>query len=395
MNDAPPPDKAQIRRFDGDGITPFTIVEFEGTLRDQLVADFHRNALATGRFAHGAKLVAPQTAKSLALAGASIGVTVASAVLGPQLFMATADPATLMQIGNGVGSAVMGASGIAGQAPFVAVPSTLPVLAPLLVMQALNTAMIMQEFQRIDRKLDVIQRTLDSLLARSEATHIGELLASSSIADEVFQQYQQNGRFSTDMLIRLSTAESAVRALSNRFRQLVEVGVLDETADVLRVNADAHAAMLASFVELRIANLRVGVDLQENPQSVQLSTELLKARIDDALSFWKTLVRRPEVQDEAIRAIEHELAQLNLLERTLPGGERGELEKRLRKLKSDQTETLKSERTMVEQFHALIESTTAAREKLDEPGEMTATLVYWHDETGEHAFVTDQKLLES
>ncbi len=79
---------------------------------------------------------------------------------------ATANLATLMAIKGGVGTAVMGATGIVRHAPFIPVVSSLPVVAPILAVQALNTAMMMQQFERVDRQLDLIKNQLDRLMAR-------------------------------------------------------------------------------------------------------------------------------------------------------------------------------------------------------------------------------------
>ena len=57
--------------------------------------------------------------------------TAASSLLAGNVFLATVNPQTLMTIGTGVGSAVMGSTGIVAQAPFVAASTALiPVVAP-------------------------------------------------------------------------------------------------------------------------------------------------------------------------------------------------------------------------------------------------------------------------
>ena len=48
------------------------------------------------------------------------GSTAASSLLAGNVFLATVNPQTLMTIGTGVGSAVMGSTGVVAQAPFVA-----------------------------------------------------------------------------------------------------------------------------------------------------------------------------------------------------------------------------------------------------------------------------------
>lgn len=269
--------------------------EFQGQLRDLMVSSLKQTYLATGSYGSDAVAVSPQGAMSLASIGSSAGVGTISALTSPTLFVATANPDTLMRIGGGVGSAVMGAKGIVAQAPFVAVPSAMVTVGPLLAIQAINTAMMMQQFQHIDRKLDVIKSTVDRAIARAEATHAGELLSASGIVDEIYGQYDAEGAFSTDMLIRLGLAERDVRRLTARFVQLVdanEVLLTKSPEDLQQANYDAHSAMLSSFLDLRISYLRLCVDLQENPKSMQVSMGSLKTKIDDSIELWERLLHR-------------------------------------------------------------------------------------------------------
>ena len=177
----------------------------------------------------------------------------------------------------------MGAGGILAQAPFIPVASSLPVVAPMLAVQAISTAIILKEFEKVDQKLDVIKGAVDTAIARFEATHAGQLLAASAIVDEIHQQYELSGAFSNDMLIRLSLAERDVFQLAERFRHLALTSQIptsmDDPGHVQRANYDAHSAMLSSFLSLRIAHLRLCVDMQENPKSVEASVERLTKKI--------------------------------------------------------------------------------------------------------------------
>lgn len=121
-----------VRRL-GTGASELAVFDFQGELREKILANLREGYLTTGSYVSGAKAVSPQGAMSLAVAGAATGATAGSAAFSSTLYMATADPATLMTLGNGVGAAVMGTGGIVGQAPFIAVASSLPVVAPVLV----------------------------------------------------------------------------------------------------------------------------------------------------------------------------------------------------------------------------------------------------------------------
>ena len=346
-----------------------------------------------------AKALSSQGVLSMAVAGAATVGTVLSASLSSTLFMATANPSTLMNIGAGVGSAVMGVNGIVGQAPFIAVASSLPVVAPLMAMQALTTAIILQQFKQVDRKLDAIKGTLNKAIARSEATHAGELLAASGIVDEVYRQYEQAGSFSNDMLIRLAFAEHDARRLAERFRFLVgthAIAEVDDIADVQRANYDAHSAMLGSFLDLRIAYLRVCVDMQENPKSLESSVGQLKDKIRTGADFWQHLVNRSETLRNAISEREKLLNDMNWVERALPefvGGRGAAANKKLVALKDAYVSTLESEVAIVKGFDSLIQSAKQTLNSLENPKNSLSsspTLVYWQDETGEHSFSTEK-----
>lgn len=393
------PQEVQVRNL-GEMGSELAVFEFQGELRDLMISSMHEAYLTTGNYAPDARAVAPQSAMSAAFAGTSLAATSLSSTFSSSLFMATANPSTLMQLKNGSGflAAVMGPNGIIRQAPFIPVASSLPTVAPILALQTMQTAMMMQQFQEVDRKLDRIKETLDTVIARAEATHAGELLAASGVVDEVYRQYELEGQFSQDMLIRLSLAERDVRSLAVRFRQLVEAQrdmTVEEPEQVQQANYDAHSAMLSSFLDLRISYLRVCVDMQENPKSVTSTVEMLKTKIDDSTAFWTQLLERSQVLKNRIDEVEADLGDMNVAERlTKFIGNRGASNgTTLEQLRSAYTTTMESERQIMKGFHSLIEATEKTRKELDAPGtasDSEQTLVYWSDETGTHSFVTDQ-----
>ena len=384
-----------VRRLGRDG-RELAVFEFQGEMRDQLIKRFRESYVSTGSYARNAMAVSPQSAAVVAVAGSASALSGASAVAAPTVFLATTDPSYLMQIGAGVGSAVMGPSGITAQAPFIPVSMAFPMVVPLMALQVMTTSVMLREFRRVDEKLDSVKASLDRAIARTEATHVGELLAASRVIDEVYMQYESDGRFSTDMLTRLAVAERDVRALAIRYRQLVEGrGTTDvqDLDDVKRSNYDAHAAMLASFTDLRVAYLRVCIDLQENPRSVEASVIRLKAQIDDGIEFWQTLQDRSRVLKEGIRDLELKALAMGWAERKL-GGRGTQLDKDLARRRAAYTATMESEREIMDDFHALIRAARDARETLEQPAaNASGTLVYWNDEAGEHAFVTDEDLI--
>lgn len=255
-------------------------------------------------------------AGTAAFAGSAIVATGAFAKFSSSLFMATADPSTLMKLqGGGLSTPVIGPNGIIRHAGFVPVASSLPTVLPIVALQALTTAMMMQQFQAVDRKLDVIKNTLDTVIARAEATHAGELLSASAVLDEIYRQYELEGEFSQDMLIRMSLAERDVRALAVRFRHLAEshrdINV-EEPDQVQQANYDVRSAMLSSVQDLRVSYLRVCVDMQENPKSVTSTVELLKTKLDESITFWSELLDRSQMYKEHIDELQASLDDMNV-----------------------------------------------------------------------------------
>lgn len=394
------PEEVAVQRFDANG-TEIAVFEFQGELRELILSNLRNDFLATGSYFADGKAVSSQGVLSMAVAGAASVGTALSTSMSSTLFMATANPATLMSLGGGVGvgSAVMGVNGIVAQAPFIPVAASLPVVAPIMAMQAFNAIIMLQQFQKVDRKLDAIKGTLDNAIARSEATHAGELLTASDVVNEVYRQYEEGGSFSHDMLIRLALAEQGARTLAERFRFLVDahsIADVDDIADVQRANYDAHSAMLGSFLDLRIAYLRVCVDMQENPKSLSSSLSQLKDKIKSGAEFWQQMVNRSQTLRDVITEREKLLSDMSWVERALPefvGGRGAAADRKLAALKGAYVSTLESELVIVKGFDSLIQSakeTLKALETSKEGFSPTSTLVYWQDETGEHSFHTDK-----
>ena len=161
------------------------LIAITGHTRDAIIASLTNSLAATGKYTPDARAVSPQALGSTASTATAVASTAASAAIAPTLFMATANPATLMQLGSGVGSAVMGAGGIVAQAPFIPVAASMPVVAPLALMGVVNTAVTMREFQAVNAKLDTIANSLTNLLVRVDITQIAGLIAASKTLGDI------------------------------------------------------------------------------------------------------------------------------------------------------------------------------------------------------------------
>lgn len=104
---APTPHDVEFTIATPDGQPDQGLIAVTGRTRDALIASLTNNLAATGKYTPDARAVSPQVLGSTASTATALGATAASAAIAPTLFMATANPATLMQLGSGVGSAVM------------------------------------------------------------------------------------------------------------------------------------------------------------------------------------------------------------------------------------------------------------------------------------------------
>jgi hypothetical protein len=102
--------KIYVKRFSmEDGSFQGVLFAFNGKIKNDLISRFKENYNVEGDYIKDGGRISPQSI--LALIGTGGGALGLSAAASGQLFLATANPTTLMTIGNGVGSAVMGAGG--------------------------------------------------------------------------------------------------------------------------------------------------------------------------------------------------------------------------------------------------------------------------------------------
>ena len=169
-----------------------------------MVSELRKGYLATGSYVPHAKAVSPQGAMSLAVAGATTGNCPVRRILIITVHgdheSRNADDTWKRRRQRGDGHRRNRGSGaICCRGEFHSCRGANP------SNQALSTAVMMQEFKLVDQKLDTIKSTLDRAIAQIEATHAGELLAASRIVDDVYRQYDLEGAFSNDMIVRLAS----------------------------------------------------------------------------------------------------------------------------------------------------------------------------------------------
>jgi hypothetical protein len=123
--------------------------------------------------------------------------------------------------------------------------------------------------------------------------------------------------------------------------------------------------------------------------------QLLKDKIATVTEFWQELLNRSDAIRTAIHDREVLLKDMNWAERHLPefiGGRGAAADRKLKVLKDAYVSTMESELSIIEGFHALIQSAKQTLKALENPKtdiNASPTLVYWQDDAGEHSFSTE------
>lgn len=364
-----------------------------GSLRDAMLARYREQWAKSGSLVSNGGKVAPSTI--LSIVGAAGGSAGLSTAMSGQLFIATANPATLMAIQGGVGSAVVGAGGsIVGQAPFIAASSAIiPVVAPLIVFQAISTFMIMKQFALVRKDLARIERALERVLLRTEATFASELVAISQRLESLEDQFADERQFSTDMIVRLALAEERVTALCERYKLLN--GSQDISADASEADLDfkvhdSRLAVIASSMGLRIGYLRLALSLQESPARTGRLVENFVGLCDQHDNLLKEIKKEGKKTGALVKELDKAVQAMNWYQSNLPewlGGrraERVESEKASEKLQQFGERQLEVERQEGSAAESL-----GARARNAIKGSDDLALVYWKDEFGEHSYYVE------
>ena len=392
----PTPHDVQFTIATPDGQPGQGLIAVTGRTRDALIASLTNSLAATGKYTPDARAVSPQVLGSTASTATAVASTAASAAIAPTLFMATANPATLMQLGSGVGSAVMGAGEIVAQAPFIPVAASLPVVAPLALMGVVNTAVTMRQFQAVNAKLDTIANSLTNLLVRVDITQIAGLIAASKTLGDITEEYGELGHFTPAMIARFAVAEQALMAVARRQEMLLlsaESRALDTEVPIDDVIRDVNAAGLAYITEVQVHALHLALALQESPARVATRAQQLTECIAHTTERWSELKNLSDKVKATIASLEESDQKKSWGEW---GKERfsGQTHD-FPALKERREKILENEKTLIDEHGSKLEAFKELSQSLSEQQDSRATLVYWRDEAGEYSFLTEQLSIDS
>ena len=226
-----------------------------------------------------------------------VGSAVSSSLLAGNIFLATANPATLMQIGSGVGSAVMGAGGtIVGQAPFIAAGSAIvPVVAPVVFFMTVATMMMAARFDQIHTALNQLAKAVEELLVREIAGDYGILRSALERLRDIGAEFDGGRRFTDEMKMRLALVERDVNILHHKYDILSARGV-DSTLRAELAVSDLNLFTLSSLADIYVDHLRLKLALQDNPGDAKRSFSALNAKIDRYETAFRALLKEDTVR---------------------------------------------------------------------------------------------------
>ncbi len=207
------------------------------------------------------------------------GSTAASSLLAGNVFLATANPATLMTIGTGVGSAVMGPTGIVAQAPFVAASSALvPVVAPMMLFSTVTSIVLCARLDRAQQTLGRLSDMVERVRRLLDAEDYARLEAAAERIDEVRAEFEHSRRFASDVSDRLAKIDHDVSVLRAKYGHLMN-GRVKSNDGARAAVSDLNRFFVASLQDVQIDVLQLLLAVQEDPDVVEFRLSRLREKL--------------------------------------------------------------------------------------------------------------------
>ena len=208
------------------------------------------------------------------------GSTAASSLMAGNVFLATANPATLMTIGSGVGSAVVGPTGIVSQAPFVAASSALmPVLAPVMLFATVSSVMVCARLDRAQKTLGRLVEAVEHIRRLLDAEDYARLETAAERIEEVQSEFEHARRFASDVPDKLSRVEHDVSLLRSKYGRLM-IGNVDSGDAARFAVSHLNRFFMASVYDIQIDLLQLYLALQDDPDVVEFRLSRMREKIE-------------------------------------------------------------------------------------------------------------------
>lgn len=210
------------------------------------------------------------------------GSAVASSLFAGNVFLATANPATLMAMKGGVGSAVVAGGQIVAQAPFIAASTAiLPVVLPVMFFMTVSSMMMSVRFDRLQSSLDRLAGTIREMLKREVAEDYGEVLSAITRLQDISSEFDETGRFTDEMKIRLALVERDLSSVHRKYGILIgeRLSETSATTAIELAPTDQHLYALSGVASIYVDRQRLRLALQDNPDDLARSVGALNGKV--------------------------------------------------------------------------------------------------------------------
>ena len=323
------------------------------------------------------------SASCLPLLGA--GSVAASSLAAGNVFLATANPATLMSIGGGVGSAVIGPGGvILAQAPFIAASTAiLPVIAPLAIFMTVASTMMSAKFGRLQTSLDSLNEAIHFLMKREVNEDYAQVLSALARLQDIAAEWELSHRFTQDMKIRLALVERDLSVARYRHTLAIDepppgkdMGTVGASAELKMrtVPIEQHLFALSSVAGIHAEGLRLRLAVQENSPDLARRSEALDARIE-AFRKGATALLQENWLEQYQQVLEQSLQEMGRLQRVTQRKRVKALENAFERAKAIRDNEL----VQVQDAMKTLLQAVAERDEMPR----RQSIVYYRDENGE------------
>lgn len=224
------------------------------------------------------------------------GMMASASLASGNVFLATANPDTLMTIGRGVGTAVMGPGGIVRNAPFVAARgAVLPVVAPVMLFMTVSSLITGARLDRIQNGLGTLAEVLARVRQLIETREYGRFLSATELLDETWSQFEDSRRFTDGMKLELVEARSKLSDLHQQFGLLTGREVRSEN-DARATISDISLFFLLNIAVIRADVLRLYLTLQDDPGFAGKRHEALVKKVEKCVGMFDRLLEEDPIE---------------------------------------------------------------------------------------------------
>ena len=207
------------------------------------------------------------------------GSTAASSLMAGNVFLATVNPATLMTIGSGVGSAVMGSTGIVAQVPFIAASSALmPVVAPVMLFTTVSSLVMCARLDRAQRTLGRLVEVVERVRRLLDAEDYARFETAAERIDEIRSEFEHCRRFASDVPDKLARIDHDVGVLRSKYGRMM-TGDVDSEDGARAAVSDLNRFFLASLYDVQIDVLQLYLAIQNDADVVEFRQSRLREKI--------------------------------------------------------------------------------------------------------------------